>query len=65
MAGHEIADGEEPTEVVVAGRLIRLCCPDCMEALVRNPAEYIAKIDEARAAQGEHEDHAAPVMNGR
>ncbi|MEZ6232919.1 MAG: hypothetical protein R3B68_01905 [Phycisphaerales bacterium] len=69
VAGHEIADGEEPTELIVAGRLVRLCCPDCMGELLRNPAQYIAMIDEARAAQAEAAEHAgdgaAPATRGR
>lgn len=50
VAGHAVADGEHPTEVVVGGRLIRLCCEDCMQELVRNPAEYVKMVDEAREA---------------
>jgi YHS domain-containing protein len=50
VAGHEIAEGEEPTEVVVAGRLVRLCCADCLDALAEDPAKYIKMVDEARAA---------------
>ena len=50
VAQHSIEDGEDPTEVVVGGRLIRLCCPSCLEELVRNPAEYVKMVDEARAA---------------
>jgi len=50
VAQHAVADGEHPTEVVVGGRLIRLCCPDCMAELLRNPAEYVKAIDDAWAA---------------
>lgn len=50
VAQHAVADGEHPTEVVVGGRLIRLCCPDCMTELLRNPAEYVKALDDARAA---------------
>lgn len=53
VAGHALADGEHPMQVVVGGRLIRLCCPDCLQELLRNPAEYVAMLDEAWKAQGE------------
>lgn len=55
VAGHAVADGEHPTEVVVGGRLIRLCCEDCLQELTRNPAPYVKAVDEAwAAAAGEH-----------
>lgn len=53
VAGHALADGEHPMQVVVGGRIIRLCCPDCMQELLRNPAEYVAMIDKAWADQRE------------
>ncbi len=39
----------EPKNVVVGGRLVRLCCSGCRDDLRADPARYIEKIDEARA----------------
>lgn len=52
----------EPKDVVLAGRLIRLCCDDCTKQLEKDPAKFIAKADEVRkgkAATGGdgHHDH--------
>lgn len=33
--------------VVVAGRLIRICCNGCKKALEKTPAEYLATVDSA------------------
>lgn len=51
VAMHAVEGGEEgPVELVVGGRLVRLCCPGCLQEIARNPAEYVQMIDEARAA---------------
>ncbi len=42
--GGEMGD---PVDVVIANRLIRLCCKGCKEDLKEDPAKFIAKIDEA------------------
>lgn len=34
-----------PKDVVVAGRLIRLCCNGCKKGLEKTPADFIAKVD--------------------
>jgi YHS domain-containing protein len=41
----------KPVDVVIAGRLIRLCCKGCMPDLEKDPAKFIAKVDEARAGK--------------
>ena len=46
-------DMGEPAEVVMAGRLIKLCCKGCQKRLDKEPAKYIAQIDEARKTQKE------------
>lgn len=47
----------EPKDVVLAGRLIRLCCDDCRKDLEKDPAKFIAKVDEARkSSAGKPED---------
>jgi len=35
----------EPVDKVVAGRLVRLCCPACVEAIEAAPAEHLSKLD--------------------
>ncbi len=50
----------EPAEVVMAGRLIKLCCKGCQKRLDKNPAKYIAQIDAARKAQAEITPSAKP-----
>jgi len=45
LSGEDL--GEEPVDVVVDGRLVRLCCADCVEATRKNPAKAFAKIDAA------------------
>ncbi|HVU63725.1 MAG TPA: hypothetical protein VHC70_07100, partial [Phycisphaerales bacterium] len=37
-----------PVDVVVAGRLIRLCCDGCKKDLMSNPARFVAIVDAAR-----------------
>ncbi len=39
----------EPKDVVVGGRLVRLCCSGCRDDLRADPARYIEMIDKARA----------------
>lgn len=40
-----------PKDVVLAGRLIRLCCNDCKADLEKEPAKYIAAVDAARKGE--------------
>lgn len=48
VSGDEYGDMGEPKDLVIAGRLIRLCCPDCKDAIEKNPSKFIAIVDEAR-----------------
>jgi hypothetical protein len=41
----------DPVNIVVAGRLIRLCCKDCKKDINESPAQFIAAVDEARKAK--------------
>jgi YHS domain-containing protein len=50
-----------PVDMVVGGRLIRLCCKDCKKDLEQDPAKFIAMVDAAR--KGEHE--ADPDHDGK
>lgn len=47
VRGNRLGSMGDPAEVILAGRLVRLCCPPCEGELRKNPAEYIAKLDEA------------------
>ncbi|MBX3317109.1 MAG: hypothetical protein KF902_09640 [Phycisphaeraceae bacterium] len=46
IAGEELG-AEEVTEIVVANRLVRLCCEGCAGEFFKNPGVHIAKLDEA------------------
>jgi YHS domain-containing protein len=46
VSGKTLASVEEPHEVVVANRLVRLCCANCEPALRKEPAKYLAKLDQ-------------------
>jgi len=56
----------EVKDIVVAGRLIRLCCNDCKKDVEKDPAKFIAMIDAARKGdkakpdadqKDKHDDH--------
>tara|TARA_R110002072_G_scaffold141664_3_gene286928 strand:- start:31563 stop:32318 length:756 start_codon:yes stop_codon:yes gene_type:complete len=38
----------KPIDLVVAGRLVRVCCKDCTIEVEKAPAEFIAMVDAAR-----------------
>ena len=42
---------DENVDVVVAGRLVRLCCKDCKNDIEKDPAKFIAAIDQARKGE--------------
>ena len=53
VSGEELGSAGDPIDSVHEGRLVRFCCPMCEGKFLKNPAEYLAKIDEAViAAQG-------------
>ncbi len=47
VAGRALEDAEDPQDVIHQGRLVRLCCPRCVERFKNDPDRYIAKLDEA------------------
>lgn len=51
MPDDTLDEGAPAYEIVVAGRLIRLCCEDCERKVQKNPRKFIALVDEARKAQ--------------
>ncbi|MBN4052702.1 hypothetical protein JYU07_00300 [Roseiflexus sp. AH-315-K22] len=52
VRGGDLGSMGKPAEMVLAGRLIRLCCPMCKPKIQADPAKYIAAIDKAWQAQG-------------
>lgn len=52
-------DMGKPVDIVVAGRLVRLCCKDCKKDVEKDPAKFIAMVDEARKGRAAkpHADH--------
>lgn len=47
----------EPVDLVVAGRLVRLCCDGCKEDVEKEPARFVALVDAARKEQAAGPDH--------
>ncbi len=57
----EIDGMGKPVDLVVAGRLVRLCCRDCKKDVEKDPAKYVAQVDAARKGDkpkpdAEHKD---------
>ena len=52
VAGSELGSMGEPVEMVVAGRLIRLCCGGCKPKIEADPAKYVMMVDKAWQAEG-------------
>lgn len=50
----------KPVDMIVAGRLVRLCCNDCVKSVGKDPAKYIAMVDDARKSGGAKPDKADP-----
>jgi YHS domain-containing protein len=45
--GHE----GKPADIVVGGRLIRMCCKDCKGQIDKAPGKYVAMVDDARGGK--------------
>ena len=45
-------DNDGFLDVVIANRLVRLCCKGCKEDLKEEPAKFIAAVDKASAREG-------------
>ena len=52
VSGEELGGMGEPFEVVMANRLVRLCCEMCTGKLQKNPTGYLASLDRAWKAAG-------------
>ncbi len=75
VAGGPLGSMGEPTEMVVAGRLVRFCCAGCEPKVKADPVKYLAAIDKAWQANGkfkpardsakdEHDDHGSGDAHG-
>ncbi len=42
-------DHGEPHDVIHEGRLVRFCCSPCVKEFNKEPAKFLAMIDEAKA----------------
>ena len=49
VTGNEL--GDSPVNYVYKNRLIEFCCPDCIKQFDKEPAKYLAKLDEAVVAK--------------
>lgn len=47
VLGNRLGSMGEPAEVILAGRLVRMCCPPCEKKLRAEPAKFIARLDDA------------------
>lgn len=48
VSNEELGGMGTPVDVVLGGRLIRLCCKSCKKDVESDPTKFIAMIDEAR-----------------
>lgn len=51
VSGQELGTMGEPKPVVVAGRMLKVCCPGCTKKLLNDPAKYLKQLDDAESAQ--------------
>jgi len=51
VSGEKLDSMGGPVEMVVANRLVRLCCKSCARKVKSDPAAYIAKIDAKRGTK--------------
>ncbi len=51
VSGEELGGMGTPVDYVWKNRLVRFCCNSCVKSFEKEPAKYIAKLDEAVVAQ--------------
>jgi YHS domain-containing protein len=44
VSGDLLGSEGKPIKVTVKGKTVFLCCPDCEEAITKNPDKYLAKL---------------------
>jgi hypothetical protein len=51
----DILDSDTPIDIVIANRMVRVCCMRCVRVVRARPSQYLAMIDYAhKAARAEH-----------
>ena len=51
VLGNKLGEHGEPVDYVYKGRLVRFCCKGCIATFEKEPAKYLAKIDEANKSK--------------
>jgi len=59
VSGKKLGSMGDPLDIVVAGRLLRLCCPMCKPKVEADPTKYLSVIDKAWQAKGKFMPHEA------
>ncbi len=54
VSGGKLGSMGDPVEMVVAGRLVKLCCGGCKDKLSAEPSKYLQVIDNAWQEQGKY-----------
>lgn len=57
VSGEPLSEWGEPVDIVMANRLVRLCCNTCAEDFHADPAGYLAKRDGGRVPATPAVDH--------
>lgn len=50
VSGEALGSMGDPIDLVVEGKLVRLCCKGCAKPVRKDPAKFVAKVDEAVVA---------------
>jgi YHS domain-containing protein len=51
VGGEKLGSMGAPADIMHEGRLVRFCCSSCEDEFKKDPAKYLAKIDEAAKAK--------------
>lgn len=55
VRGNKLGEHGEIVDHVYKGRLVRFCCKGCISAFEKDPATYLAKLDEAAKTKTKQE----------
>ncbi|HIJ72896.1 MAG TPA: hypothetical protein HPP83_02235 [Candidatus Hydrogenedentes bacterium] len=65
VSGAKLGAMGDPVDRVYGGRLVRFCCPGCIEKFDKNPVQYLEKLDKAAAdAEGPSLERGTPATGG-
>src|SRR5260221_522238 len=51
VSGRKLGQMGKPVDYVSNGRLVRFCCPKCIDDFKKDPSKYLSKIDDAQKAK--------------